>query len=238
MVKLSSLGLKRKEQPVDPNRAELAVAIEAINKLEREKSESQTASSRAKDLLDKAIQERNAASQAVNDARDSLKSRMLNSAQTGATFESDGALAKAHARLTLADETLAAAQATIDALESSTAAKKEENDAVYARRDKAIAKIFYASCPKILVEAAELRDLYMAKLLELQFAGHKGLNANPVSTDQDRKINHILSNPVPNGTYPYLDYRQSFAAPIVGPWAATAEALKTNPDAPLPGEGA
>ncbi len=232
MSKLLRLAVGGKEPPHNPNRMELAQALDDLIRIERSVSEAQAALSRAHDMVSEAISEQDAAEQAVEAARNALRSRMVEAALTGGHSGRDDIMSSAHARLVTANENLAAAQAALQVVRAANNDTSKELEAIEHRRDAAIAKIIGGEIDRLHDEAIDLRDQFMKKLLELKFAAGIGEDPWP-PTERRKALDYLFQWPLMGS--PYAGITTSPAAePVLAGWRQALEKLKHDANAPLP----
>ncbi|WP_158704452.1 hypothetical protein [Rhizobium sp. NXC24] len=226
------LAIGGKKPPHDPDRVELAQALDEIARLQRSTAEKQAAVTRAQNIVTNAIDEQDAAEQAVESARNTLRSRMVEAALTGTNAGPDNIMASAHARLVTANENLAAAQAALQVVRGADDDTARELDSAERRRDSAIARIVGGEIDRLHAEAIDLRDRYMKKLLELKFAAGIGDDQWPM-TERRKKLNYLFQWPVLES--PYAGITASPAAePVLAGWRQAVEKLRHDANAPLP----
>ncbi len=139
----------------------------------------------------------------------------------------------AHSRLAAANETLAAAQAGLEVVRSSFEDHEEALAVAQRRRNAAIAKIFDGEVDAIHTAAIELRDSFVAKLIELRFVSSLAGTSWP-PTDRSKAIDRLLNMPIGNAAFDGVRTDTKEAQPIVQPWQDAIKALQNDANAPLP----
>ncbi|NTH65302.1 hypothetical protein G6L33_15705 [Agrobacterium rhizogenes] len=233
MSKLLKLAIGGKEPPHNPDRVELAQALEEIARLERGLTEKQSAVSRAHEMIGDALKEQDEAEQGVEAARVTLRSRMVEAARSGSSVSRNDVMGAAHSRLAAANETLAAAQAGFEVVRSSFEDHEEALAVAQRRRNAAIAKIFDGEVDAIHTATIELRDSFVAKLIELRFVSSLAGTSWP-PTDRSKAIDWLLNMPIGNAAFGGVRTDTKEAQPIVQPWQDAIKALQNDANAPLP----
>lgn len=233
MPKLLKLAVGGKEPPHNPDRMELAQALDEIARLERGLTEKQAAISRAHEMIGEALKEQDQAEQGVEAARVTLRTQMVDAARTGSSVSRSDIMGAAHSRLAAANETLAAAQAGLEVVRSSSEDHEEALATAQRRRNAAIAKILDSELDAIHAATVELRDSFVAKLIELRFVSSRAGAAWP-PTDRSKAIERLLNMPLGTAWVGGVRADTHEAQPIVQPWQDAIRALQNDAYAPLP----
>lgn len=235
MVKLLKLSVGGNEPPVNADRIDLAAAIADIKRIERALAERQAVVARAHEMVGHALKEQDEAEADVESARNTLRLRMVEAAHSGRTVGLDAAMSAAHARLAASNESLAAAQAALAFVRDAGSSEESELEDADLRRQKAIRNLVDGRIDPLHAEVIELRDRFMAKMLELRFAA--GIAYVWPPTARNKVLDDLFQWPVSRSPYACLTTDPQ-AEPVVSVWREAIENLKTDASTPLPGEGA